>query len=64
MALILIAAILANVIANLKFPALLDTIPVIGLAVWVVILFAAPLRRPDWEIMPETSKGRFSCSRW
>ena len=44
-------------IANLKFPALLDAIPVIGLAVWVVILLAAPLRRPDWEIMPQTFKG-------
>ena len=56
-ALILIAAILANVIANLKFPALLDAIPVIGLAVWVVILLTAPWRRPDWEVMPETFKG-------
>ncbi len=56
-ALILVAAILANVTANLKFPALLDAIPVIGLAVWVVILLAAPLRKPDWEIMPETFKG-------
>jgi Na+/H+ antiporter NhaD/arsenite permease-like protein len=54
---ILIVAILANVIANLKFPALLDLIPVIGLAVWAVILLTAPLRRPDWEIMPETFKG-------
>ena len=39
------------------FPALLDIIPVIGLAVWVVILAAAPLRQPDWAIMPETFKG-------
>lgn len=54
---ILIVAILANVTANLKFPALLDLIPVIGLAVWVVILVTAPLRRPDWEVMPETFKG-------
>ena len=29
----------------------------IGLAVWVVILATAPLRRPDWEVMPETFKG-------
>ena len=29
----------------------------IGLAVWVVILAAAPLRQPDWSIMPETFKG-------
>jgi Na+/H+ antiporter NhaD/arsenite permease-like protein len=54
---ILAIAISANVIANLKFPALLDVIPVIGLAVWIVILATAPLRRPDWAIMPETFKG-------
>jgi Na+/H+ antiporter NhaD/arsenite permease-like protein len=54
---ILVIAILANVIANLRFPALLDVIPLIGLAVWVVILATAALRRPDWEIMPETFKG-------
>jgi Na+/H+ antiporter NhaD/arsenite permease-like protein len=56
-ALILAAAILANVVANLKFPALLDMLPVIGLAVWVAILATAALRRPDWEVMPETFKG-------
>lgn len=44
---ILGAAIVANVIANLRFPAVLDVVPVIGLAVWIVILAAAPLRRPD-----------------
>jgi Na+/H+ antiporter NhaD/arsenite permease-like protein len=54
---ILLAAILANVTANVKFPALLDAIPVLGLAVWVIILASAPLRRPDWEVMPETAKG-------
>jgi Na+/H+ antiporter NhaD/arsenite permease-like protein len=54
---ILIVAILANVTANLKFPALLDILPVIGLAVWVVILLTAALRRPDWEVMPETFMG-------
>jgi len=54
---ILVIAIAANVIANLKFPAALDAIPVIGLAVWIVILATAPLRQPDWAIMPETFKG-------
>jgi Na+/H+ antiporter NhaD/arsenite permease-like protein len=54
---ILIIAILANVIANLRFPELLNILPVIGLAVWIVILATAPLRRPDWTIMPETFKG-------
>ena len=54
---ILAVAILANVTANLRFPWLLDQIPVIGLAVWAAILVTAVLRRPDWEIMPETFKG-------
>jgi Na+/H+ antiporter NhaD/arsenite permease-like protein len=54
---ILLAAIGANVIANLRFPDLLDALPVIGLSVWVVILLAAPLRQPDWTVMPETFKG-------
>jgi Na+/H+ antiporter NhaD/arsenite permease-like protein len=54
---ILVIAILSNVIANIRFPYLLEIIPVIGLAVWVVILLTASLRRPDWEVMPETFKG-------
>jgi Na+/H+ antiporter NhaD/arsenite permease-like protein len=54
---ILVIAIAANVIANLRFPAVLDRVPVLGLAVWVVILLATPLRRPDWSVMPETFKG-------
>ena len=54
---ILVVALVANVVANLKFPALLDEVPVIGLAVWAVILAAAPIRRPDWEVLPETLKG-------
>jgi Na+/H+ antiporter NhaD/arsenite permease-like protein len=54
---ILLAAILANVIANLKFPEVLDRAPVIGLAVWAVILAAAPLRQPDWKVMPATFRG-------
>ena len=54
---ILIAAILANVIANVRYPELLDALPVIGAAVWVVLLVTAPWKRPDWEVMPETFKG-------
>ena len=54
---ILLAAISSNVIANLEFPALLDMAPVIGIAVWAVILITAPLRRPDWEVMPQTFLG-------
>jgi Na+/H+ antiporter NhaD/arsenite permease-like protein len=54
---ILLVAIGANVVAKLRFPDLLDAIPVIGLSVWAVILLAAPLRQPDWAVMPETFKG-------
>ncbi|WP_108521304.1 citrate transporter [Bradyrhizobium algeriense] len=54
---ILIAALAANITANLKFPALLDAVPVLGIAVWVVILLTAGLRTPDWKVMPETFKG-------
>lgn len=54
---ILVAALAANITANLKFPALLDALPVLGLAVWAVILLTAGLRTPDWSIMPETVKG-------
>jgi hypothetical protein len=56
-AVILAAAIAANVTANLAYPAILDRIPVIGLAVWFAILATSPWRRPDWSIMPETFKG-------
>jgi Na+/H+ antiporter NhaD/arsenite permease-like protein len=54
---ILIVAILANVIANLRFPAVLDAVPIIGASVWVVLLITAPWRNPDWKVMPETFKG-------
>ena len=54
---ILVAALASNITANLKYPELLDSIPVLGLAVWAVILLTAALRRPDWSVMPETFKG-------
>jgi Na+/H+ antiporter NhaD/arsenite permease-like protein len=54
---ILLAALAANITANVKFPALLDVVPVLGLAVWAIILLTAPWRAPDWKVMPETFKG-------
>lgn len=54
---ILIAAIVANVVANLYFNAVLDHFPVIGAAVWVAILATAPVRRPDWSVLPGALKG-------
>jgi Na+/H+ antiporter NhaD/arsenite permease-like protein len=54
---ILLAAIGANVLANLRFPAVLDYFPVIGAAVWVAILLTAFIRRPDWALLPDAFKG-------
>ncbi len=56
-AIILMAAIAANVIANLQFPQVLDHFPVIGAAVWVALLLTAWLRTPEWSLLPETFKG-------
>ena len=54
---ILLCAIAANVVANLRFNAVLDHFPVIGVAVWVAILATAPIRRPDWSLLPGALKG-------
>ena len=56
-ALILVFAIATNVTVNLRFNELANHFPFIGVAVWVAILISVPLRRPDWEILPETFKG-------
>lgn len=56
-ALILGAALAANLTSNLVFPGLSDSVPVLGLAVWGAILVSSWLRRPDWEILPETFKS-------
>jgi hypothetical protein len=54
---ILLAAILANVIANLYYRDALDLMPIIGIAVWAALLALAVWRRPDWAVLPETFKG-------
>jgi Na+/H+ antiporter NhaD/arsenite permease-like protein len=56
-AVILATAILANVLCNLWYPALLGTIPVIGLAVWAVIVLTAGWQRPQWGVLPSTVQG-------
>ena len=55
---ILLAAIGANVVANLHFPAVLDHFPVIGAAVWVAILAHRARRAgPTGSLLPEAFKG-------
>jgi Na+/H+ antiporter NhaD/arsenite permease-like protein len=56
-ALILVFAITTNVVINLRFNAQADSFPFIGVAVWLAILLSVPVRRPDWEVLPETCKG-------
>jgi Na+/H+ antiporter NhaD/arsenite permease-like protein len=56
-AFILVAAILSNVVANLRFNHVLDHFPVIGVAVWVALMLTAPIRQPDWKLLPGAFKG-------
>jgi len=54
---ILVAAIVTNVTMNLKFPAVADHFPALGVAVWVALLLAVPLRKPEWSLVPDAFKG-------
>lgn len=56
-AVILASAIGANVFFNLRDPAVLETVPVIGLAVWAALLVTAPWQRPTWSLLPEAFRG-------
>jgi hypothetical protein len=56
-ALILALAIITNVTINLHYPQYGELYPFIGLAVWLAIGISVPVRRPDWEILPEAAKG-------
>jgi hypothetical protein len=56
-AIMLVSAIAANVLCNLYAPHILDKLPVMGLAVWVVLLLTAGWRKPSWELLPAAFKG-------
>jgi Na+/H+ antiporter NhaD/arsenite permease-like protein len=56
-ALILIAAILVNVIVNIRYNEVSDRFPFIGASVWIVLLLCAPLRAPAWSELPGALKG-------
>jgi Na+/H+ antiporter NhaD/arsenite permease-like protein len=55
--LILAFALAANLIINMKFPERADRFPFLGVAVWMAIFLSVKVRRPDWETLPEASKG-------
>ena len=54
---ILLAAIVTNVVMNVRFPDVSDRFPFIGASVVIALLLSVPLRRPDWEVLPESFKG-------
>ena len=56
-AFILACAILTNVLVNLRFKDLSDSFPFLGAAVWVAILLSAPVRTPDWRLLPRAFLG-------
>jgi Na+/H+ antiporter NhaD/arsenite permease-like protein len=55
--LILVAAIATNVTINLTAPEAAGHFPYIGVTVWLAIFASIPVRRPDWELLPESAKG-------
>ncbi len=54
---ILVAAMATNIYVNAAHAEIADRFPFIGVAVWIAIAVTVWLRRPDWEIMPETAMG-------
>lgn len=56
-AFILLSAIVTNVVANSRFHELSNRFPFLGTAVWVALLCTAPLRPPEWKLLPEALKG-------
>jgi Na+/H+ antiporter NhaD/arsenite permease-like protein len=56
-AFILVAAIGANVTMNVVIPGLGDRYPVLGATVWLAIFLTAALRKPEWGLLREATKG-------
>jgi len=54
---ILVLAVVTNIVVNTRFNAVADAFPFLGAAVWVAILVAVPLRKPDWSLLPGATKG-------
>ncbi len=54
---ILLAAVTVNVAVNTRFAQYSDLFPWLGAAVWLAILLAVPLRKPDWAVLPGAFRG-------
>jgi len=53
----LLAAVATNLVVNRSFKGAAEHFPFLGVAVWIALLVAVPLRRPAWGLLPETLKG-------
>ncbi len=56
-AIMLVAAIATNITLNLHHPELLESLPLIGLSVWVALLVTAGWRTPTWSLLPGAFRG-------
>ena len=54
---ILLAVITTNVVVNTHYPTLADTFPFLGVAVWLAIVLAAPVRKTEWRLLPDALRG-------
>lgn len=53
----LVFAVGTNISVNLYFSERAQLFPFIGVAVWAAVLLTIPVRRHDWEVLPETARG-------
>ncbi|MCL2344413.1 MAG: hypothetical protein FWC58_01005 [Desulfobulbus sp.] len=50
-------AVVTNVVVNIHFSEQAEHFPFIGVAVWTAIILTIPVRRHDWEVLPEAARG-------
>src|SRR5437762_13331785 len=56
-AMILVAAVAANITVNTKFLEHSGSFPFIGVTVWTAIVISIGMRRPDWEVLPRALRS-------
>lgn len=56
-AILLVAALAANIGVNATAPDLATQFPVLGVALWAAILCTAGYRKPDWAVLPSAATG-------
>ena len=56
-AFMLVAAMATNIVVNTHYTEQAGDFPWLGAAVCVALLLTVTLRRPDWELLPETAMG-------